>query len=259
MEGYFETRKLSIFLYKRPKTRENVPSLSRHISATVESWEESEPILERRYLGLQYMSKQRKNFFWPWTLPSFPLKNLEHTVQTQKASLAKNPEWTVKHSSQWDTWAREEERRRTINNAEIRKKLVTTPNTRHDPVKSEPWDQNNIASNPYSVVTRSRAPSTIGRLAESIARGGTSEMASLMVLGVRTKPKPPQQLRSTTESIEETPTSNNKPEELELRKPMFIHKELTLRTKACEKQVAPDRQPPNQHPHHEQSRDRRTD
>jgi hypothetical protein len=82
-------------------------------------------------------------------------------------------------------------------------------------------------------------------------------MASLMVLGVRTKPKPPQQPRSTTESIEEIPMSNNEPEEL--RKPTLCHKELTLRrrTKACEKRDAPDRQPPNQHPHHEQSRDRR--
>ena len=39
---------LGIFLYKRPKTRENVPTSSRHISVTVDIWEESEPILKMR-------------------------------------------------------------------------------------------------------------------------------------------------------------------------------------------------------------------
>ena len=39
---------LDIFLYKRPKKRENDPSLTRHISATRASWGESEPILKTR-------------------------------------------------------------------------------------------------------------------------------------------------------------------------------------------------------------------
>ena len=42
------TKFLLIFLYKYPKMRENVPTSSRHISATVWSWGKSEPILETR-------------------------------------------------------------------------------------------------------------------------------------------------------------------------------------------------------------------
>ena len=44
-----------IFLDKSTKTAENDLTLTDHISATVWSYEASEPILEREWEGLQYM------------------------------------------------------------------------------------------------------------------------------------------------------------------------------------------------------------
>ena len=51
-----------------------MPHVCIHILATVRSWEENEPILETREIGLQHMLKQKKLKILPKTPPLSPFK-----------------------------------------------------------------------------------------------------------------------------------------------------------------------------------------